>query len=175
MTKSSESKTANYKETSNGSQVSRRKAVKKIVGGLTAFAAYNALPAKWSTPRIESVFIPAHAQTSGAMVGTPLFCTHDLTIEFKSGNEDIIWTTQVMYSDDWRELQQINTGEWQRTTTIELKEINCLAPLTIHVTSLNKTLSPFLFSGLRIRYDKDYVYYRDKEGNTESFYLESKL
>ncbi|MBM9521082.1 hypothetical protein JWG39_14770 [Desulforhopalus vacuolatus] len=47
----------------------RRKAVKTIVGGVTAIAAYNLLPAKWGTPYIESVFLPAHAATSGIALG----------------------------------------------------------------------------------------------------------
>ena len=47
---------------------SRRKAVKTIVGGVTAVAAYNALPAKWGTPIIEQVFLPAHAVTSGTQI-----------------------------------------------------------------------------------------------------------
>lgn len=42
----------------------RRKAVKTIVGGVTAIAAYNVLPSKWGTPIIEQVFLPAHAATS---------------------------------------------------------------------------------------------------------------
>lgn len=46
-------------------KISRRKAVKTIAGGITAFATYQYLPAKWETPIIESIFIPAHAQTSG--------------------------------------------------------------------------------------------------------------
>jgi hypothetical protein len=46
--------------------VSRRKVVKTIVGGVTAVAAYNMLPAKWGKPIIESVFLPAHATTSGS-------------------------------------------------------------------------------------------------------------
>ncbi len=44
---------------------SRRKAVKTLVGGVTALAAYNLLPAKWGTPVIDSIFLPAHAATSG--------------------------------------------------------------------------------------------------------------
>lgn len=44
---------------------SRRKAVKTIVGGVTALAAYNLLPARWGKPYVESVFLPAHAATSG--------------------------------------------------------------------------------------------------------------
>lgn len=43
----------------------RRKAVKTIVGGVAAVAAYNVLPSKWGTPIIEQVFLPAHAATSG--------------------------------------------------------------------------------------------------------------
>ncbi len=42
----------------------RRKAVKTILGGVTAIAAYNLLPAKWDVPYVESVFLPAHAATS---------------------------------------------------------------------------------------------------------------
>lgn len=48
--------------------ISRRKAVKTLVGGLTAVAAYNVLPAKWGTPIIDSVFLPAHAATSGSTI-----------------------------------------------------------------------------------------------------------
>ena len=47
------------------SKITRRKAVKTIAGGITALAAYQYLPAKWEKPIIESIFIPAHAQTSG--------------------------------------------------------------------------------------------------------------
>lgn len=55
----------------------RRKAVKTIVGGVTAIAAYNLLPAKWGTPVIEQVFLPAHAATSGATVHDP--CEVEIT------------------------------------------------------------------------------------------------
>ncbi|MDB4516109.1 hypothetical protein N9089_00770 [Crocinitomicaceae bacterium] len=55
----------------------RRKAVKQIAGGLTALAAYHVLPAKWETPIIESIFIPAHAQTSGQLVEHEHPHTHD--------------------------------------------------------------------------------------------------
>jgi hypothetical protein len=48
--------------------VGRRKVVKKIVGGVTALAAYNLLPVRWGKPIIEQVFLPAHAQTSGEVV-----------------------------------------------------------------------------------------------------------
>ncbi|PHR26243.1 MAG: hypothetical protein COA36_12570 [Desulfotalea sp.] len=46
----------------------RRRVVKGIVCGLTAFTAYNVLPSKWGTPIIEQVFLPAHAATSGVLL-----------------------------------------------------------------------------------------------------------
>ena len=55
----------------------RRKAVKQIVGGVTGLAAYHLLPAKWETPIIESIFLPAHAQTSGQIVEHSHAHTHD--------------------------------------------------------------------------------------------------
>ncbi len=55
----------------------RRKAVKTIVGGITTVAAYNMLPAKWGIPIIESVFLPAHAATSGTSLHDP--CTVTIT------------------------------------------------------------------------------------------------
>lgn len=63
--------------------VSRRKAVKKIVGGVSALAAYHTLPVNWSKPIIEQVFLPAHAQTSGC----PGCSLNDpCTITITSGN-----------------------------------------------------------------------------------------
>ena len=50
---------------------SRRKAVKTIIGGVTAIASYNLLPARWGTPIIEQVFLPAHAATSGTSLHDP--------------------------------------------------------------------------------------------------------
>ncbi len=47
----------------------RRKVLKTIIGGTAAAFAYNLLPAKWSAPVIESVFVPAHAALSGANGG----------------------------------------------------------------------------------------------------------
>lgn len=46
----------------------RRKAVKTIVGGVGALAAYHTLPVNWSKPIIEQIFLPVHAQTSGEVV-----------------------------------------------------------------------------------------------------------
>jgi len=65
--------------------LSRRKAVKKIAGGVSALAAYHTLPVNWSKPIIEQVFLPAHAQTSGDFTDThPL--VHDHTHENSDPN-----------------------------------------------------------------------------------------
>lgn len=50
---------------------SRRRAVKTIVGGVSAIAAYHTLPTNWSKPIIEQVFLPAHAATSGVALNDP--------------------------------------------------------------------------------------------------------
>lgn len=60
---------------------SRRKAVKTIVGSTAALAAYNMLPAKWDTPIIESIFLPAHAQTSGSGI------IENLAVQYIDGDE----------------------------------------------------------------------------------------
>ena len=62
--------------------VSRRKAVKQLVGGVSALAAYNMLPVKWETPIIEQIFLPAHAAVSGITLSDP--CTAELV----SGNQE---------------------------------------------------------------------------------------
>jgi len=61
----------NHGEETKPVTITRRKAVKTIVGGVTAVAAYNILPATWNTPIIESIFIPAHAATSGTSLSDP--------------------------------------------------------------------------------------------------------
>lgn len=58
----------------------RRKAVKKIVGGVTALAAYNMMPVKWGTPIVEQIFLPAHAATSGS------FVIDNLAVRYIEGN-----------------------------------------------------------------------------------------
>jgi hypothetical protein len=64
----------------------RRKAVKTIVGGVTAIAAFNLLPAEWGTPIIETVFLPAHAATSGTSLNDP--CT--VTLVSGSETSDVV-------------------------------------------------------------------------------------
>ena len=70
------------KKPSELKSVSRRKAVKQIVGGVSALAAYNMLPVKWEKPIIEQIFLPAHAAVSGITLSDP--CTAELV----SGNQE---------------------------------------------------------------------------------------
>ena len=46
----------------------RRKAIKKIAVGVGALATYSALPAKWISPVVGTMVLPAHAATSGEEV-----------------------------------------------------------------------------------------------------------
>lgn len=48
--------------------ITRRKAVKNLVGGVAALAAYNMFPVRWDKPIVEQVFLPAHAGTSSPLV-----------------------------------------------------------------------------------------------------------
>jgi len=59
------------KEQKELEDLGRRKAVKTIVGGVTAVAAYSLLPQTWEKPIIESIFLPAHAATSGSSLHDP--------------------------------------------------------------------------------------------------------
>lgn len=59
----------------------RRKAVKTIIGGVTAFTAYHALPVKWNSPIIEQIFLPAHAATSGSSLHDPC------AVEIRGGDD----------------------------------------------------------------------------------------
>ena len=70
------------KQSTSPVSTGRREAVKKIVGGVSVLAAYNLLPVRWEKPIIEQVFLPAHAQTSGA------YTLHDpCTLTLISGNQ----------------------------------------------------------------------------------------
>ncbi|MCI5207646.1 MAG: hypothetical protein D3910_02370 [Candidatus Electrothrix sp. ATG2] len=62
-----ENKKQNQPEVENAG---RRTIVKAIVGGVTAVAAFHSMPSQWSTPIIEQVLLPAHAQTSGGVTAT---------------------------------------------------------------------------------------------------------
>ena len=67
---------------------SRRKAVKTIVGGLTALVTYNVLPVKWNKPVVESIFLPAHAATSGTSLHDP--CSLSLISGSRNTNTVVI-------------------------------------------------------------------------------------
>jgi hypothetical protein len=74
--------TKDNKKTLEIKSVSRRKVVKQIVGGVSALAAYNMLPARWDKPVIEQIFLPVHAAVSGITLSDP--CTAELV----SGNQE---------------------------------------------------------------------------------------
>jgi hypothetical protein len=78
----------------------RRKAVKTIVGGVTALAAYNVLPVKWGTPIIEQVFLPAHAATSGPVTFNLRVSSSNSSSDTCGGNgENVSITGTVLASD----------------------------------------------------------------------------
>ena len=61
--------------TDKKSSESRRKLLKTIAAGSGAIVAGKSLPESWSRPVVDSVMLPAHAQTSPAtpvIPGTPI-------------------------------------------------------------------------------------------------------
>ncbi|PHR30487.1 MAG: hypothetical protein COA36_00300 [Desulfotalea sp.] len=107
----------------------RRKAVKTIVGGVTALAAYNVLPSKWGIPVIEQVFLPAHAATSGAIATFSLtvqnisnrdqcgpsgvFVNITGTVSASDGRNLAGTSITVVYADDtysWTKVAIVQTG-----------------------------------------------------------------
>lgn len=54
----------------------RRKALKSIVAGSSAVAASSMLPEKWTKPVIDSVALPAHAQTSFTSLSATILNLH---------------------------------------------------------------------------------------------------
>lgn len=54
---------------------SRRQLLKATIAGTGAVVAGKSLPEQWSRPLVESVTLPAHAQTSVISVGGPLLFT----------------------------------------------------------------------------------------------------
>lgn len=73
---------ADTQKMSDPKNPSRRRAVKAIAGSVGALTAYHVLPAKWETPIIEQIFLPAHAAVSGIALSDP--CTAELV----SGNQE---------------------------------------------------------------------------------------
>lgn len=63
---------SNHNRIDDAMNISRRKAVKTIAGGIGAVAAYHTLPVTWTKPMIEQVFLPAHGQTSGFVPEPPV-------------------------------------------------------------------------------------------------------
>lgn len=63
---------------------SRRKLLKSIAAGSGAVVAGKTLPEKWTRPAIDSVLLPAHAQTSNPE-SPEAICTDLLRIEIQDG------------------------------------------------------------------------------------------
>ena len=59
------------------SSESRRKLLKSIAAGSGAIVAGKSLPESWSRPIVDSVMLPAHAQTSPVTPPAPLTCSSD--------------------------------------------------------------------------------------------------
>ncbi len=65
----------------------RRKALKKLlVGGGAAVAASHALPTKWTKPVVDSVILPAHAQTT--VVPTTTVFMQNFRGQFTAGQQN---------------------------------------------------------------------------------------
>jgi len=68
----------------------RRKAIKKIAAGAAALAGYSVLPQRWTTPVIDVMALPAHAQTSGPGQGAAAsgnYQVNQLKLNVLSGNQ----------------------------------------------------------------------------------------
>lgn len=127
---------------------SRRKAVKTIVGGVTALAAYNMMPVKWGTPVIEQIFLPAHAATSGEQV-----CSADSVVGtwnvFSSGTQ-VGWftlNTGGSYIDNDGE-----TGTWtlsNNTVTIVAETFSEVGTLSSDCSSMSGTSDGTAFTATK--------------------------
>jgi hypothetical protein len=65
----------------------RRKAIKKIAAGAAALAGYSVLPQRWTTPVIDVMALPAHAQTSGPAAASGNYQVNQLKLNVLSGNQ----------------------------------------------------------------------------------------
>ncbi len=70
------------KKDSKPENAGRRKAVKTILGSVTGLVAFQVLPAKWGTPIIEQIILPAHAAPSGVSLNDP--CNVTSSSDFSS-------------------------------------------------------------------------------------------
>ena len=85
--------------TDKKSSVSRRKLLKSIAAGSGAIVTGKSLPESWSRPVVDSVMLPAHAQTSPAtpvIPGTPSlgYSTNQFTlVSLEPGVQEFFITT----------------------------------------------------------------------------------
>jgi hypothetical protein len=64
-------KTQSDKKNSQACNLTRRRAVKTIVGGVSALSAYHMIPVRWEHPLVEHIILPAHGATSGITISDP--------------------------------------------------------------------------------------------------------
>ncbi|SDO94846.1 hypothetical protein [Desulforhopalus singaporensis] len=142
----------------------RRKAVKTIVGGLTAVAAYHTLPSKWGTPIVDQIFLPAHAATSG------IVATYFLDVIPFGPADDWGRGALTVYADGTAVFVRINmldTRKWEATfssvpgvgTLVEVdRSPDCLPAtsegpgLTLNLASANGSEASFYFNNDPSRY-----------------------
>ncbi len=97
---------------------SRRKLLKSIAVGSGAVVAGKSLPESWTKPVIDTVMLPAHAETSGCAIYA---VSH---IEFKNEGEDSLLTVCATVCGDSAEVTQAtdwdNVGYNQRSGTIPI-------------------------------------------------------
>ena len=90
--------------TDKKSSESRRKLLKSIVAGSGAIVAGKSLPESWSRPVVDSVMLPAHAQTSVVTYGgtESEFVSVDPTIMDMLVPVSIAGTPEFMPFKEWR-------------------------------------------------------------------------
>ena len=145
-----------YKTTNVGLEsAGRRRAVKKIVGGVTALAAYNMLPAKWGTPVIEQVFLPAHAQTSAPISGnyfidSPTNPFHWMAVRVNSDGSAQITRVNQLRSRRWEATLSSTPGSGVFSLAASAPGCpppNLAPPVTVEITAISDTELTLVYYG----------------------------
>ena len=96
--------------TDKKSRESRRKLLKSIAAGSGAIVAGKSLPENWSKPAVDSVLLPAHAQTSPTCTET-LITGMRTSLDLRASNVATFSINNYLGDD-----QQFS-GSWSGTTT----------------------------------------------------------
>ena len=109
------------KMTDKKSSESRRKLLKSIAAGSAVIVAGKSLPENWTKPVVDSVMLPAHAQTS-------IICTIDITyaISVPGGDVDGSYSYNIYnYPGGWNEVPPVSVNF---STSVNLTIPIALAP-----------------------------------------------